>query len=279
MRLEVSDDLINWRTVVNAASIANLHTFGQTLIENRLDVPSVMSKFWRLTWVGVKPGFELNAVKATMAAGPLPSNLSTSTEFLKGTADASGQFEFDAGANLPVERVNLALPEANSMYMVELSSRASEQDAWEPVTRSGFYRLATASGEQRNNPVSIGLRRDRYFRARFLGGGTRPDSLRLELMWSPADLEFLAQGPPPYLLAFGSSSVPPAEVDIKSIPAGVDIGSATFGPRSSLGGESRLVSTTTTRRSVLWAVLIIVVLVVTSMLLRRSPVSPRNAPR
>ena len=265
LRVEASDDFSDWRTVTPSAPIANLHALGQELIENRIDIPAIKAKFWRLTWLGAKPPFELAGVEATPQLGP--PRTEWSSEFVNGVAEGGkGEFVFDLGAGLPVERLNLALPESNTIYMVEMSSRAHEQDAWVPVTRAGVYRLSTADGEQRNNAASIHLTRDRFWRARILGAGNAPPSLRLEATWSPPDIEFLAQGNAPYLLAFGNRTATPAESDLGFLPKSATIARATLGPRAALGGESRLdKGAVDWKRTLLWAVLVAAVAILAVM--------------
>lgn len=270
MRIEISDDFANWRTVATAP-VANLHAAGQSLLEDRIDAAAAKAKFWRLIWVGAPPAFELSAVKATALHG----NLSTqwSTVFINGTPDLShpGEYRFDLGTRLPVERLNLVLPELNAVYAVELSSRPREQDAWIPVTRAGFYRLSTADGEQRNGEVSVGLHRERYWQARILGDGARLNPLRLEAKWSPADIEFVAQGPPPYQLAYGSAEIHSAETNLAILPAAATIAPATLGARGALGGEVRLSDArATTKRLVLWSVLTIAVVLLGTLAARLS---------
>jgi hypothetical protein len=275
VHLAASDDFANWRIVVTSAAIANLHAAGQALVEDRVEVPAVRAKFWRLSWAGSPPPFALTSVEAVPASGPPPSNWSTL--FVDGTPvpGRPGEYTFDIGARVPVERVNLVLPELNAVYAVLLSARAREQDAWSPVVRAGFYRLSTSDGETRNNPVPIGVRRDRYWQVRILGDGAHPTPLRLEVMWSPADIEFLAQGPPPYQLAYGSSAVSGAETDLAILPTAATISTAMVGTRAPLGGEARLTdSPVVYKRMLLWTVLIVAVIVLGSMAIRLSRQAP-----
>jgi hypothetical protein len=270
MRIEVSDDFADWRTVATAP-VANLHAAGQSLLEDRIDVAAAKAKFWRLIWLGAPPAFELSAVMATPTQGP-PSTQG-STVFINGTPDSShpGDYRFDLGARLPVERLNLVLPEVNAVYAVQFSSRSREDSVWIPVARAGVYRLATADGEQRNGAVSVGLHRERYWQARLLGDGAHPTPLRLEASWSPADIEFVAQGPPPYQLAYGSSAIHASETSLAILPAAATIAPATLGARAALGGEVRLSDArATTKRLALWSVLTIAVVLLGTMAARLS---------
>jgi hypothetical protein len=277
LRVETSDDFANWRNVATAP-VANLHAAGQSLLEDRIEVAAAKAKFWRLSWIGTPPAFELSAIKATATQGP--PNTHWSTLFINGTADAGqqGSYRFDLGSRLPIERVNLVLPETNAVYAVELSSRPRDQGEWRAVTRAGFYRLSTPDGEQRNGDVPVGLHRDRYWQARILGDGARLNPLRLEARFSPADLEFVAQGPPPFQLAYGSAAIHSGETSLAMLPAAATIGRATLGPRGTLGGEVRLSDArATTKRLVLWSVLTIAVVLLGTMAARLS--RERRTPR
>lgn len=269
MRIECSDDLANWRLVVVAAPIANLHAGSQQLIENRIETPNIQAKFWRLSWMGHGPSFELSEVRAETAQGPPRVNWSTLVVTGKADTHSAGDYEFDLGARFPLERVNLILPDTNSVYLVDFKSRAHAKDAWREVARGGVYRLATADGQQINGPIDVALDRDRYWRVH-LSGDSANVAVRLEVSFCPSDLEFVAHGTPPYLLAYGSSDVGPAATDLSFMPAGAVISTATLGSRSALGGASRIAAAggPLDKRNVLWAVLVMAVAALATMATR-----------
>ncbi len=147
VRLEASDDLGSWRTVVAAAPIANLHANGQALIENRVSLTPTTAKFWRISWLGTAPAFELTSVLAE-PADSLVEPVRTVLDVL-GTPDPANadSYSFDLGAHPPVTRVNVSLPDANTVVSIELASRRAPRDSWHAVTRAGFYRLKAPDGE------------------------------------------------------------------------------------------------------------------------------------
>jgi len=173
LRIEVSDDLGSWVTLVVGAPIANLHANGQSLVENRVAIPPTRTKFWRISWLGPSPMFELTSVLAEPADGP--------AESVRATLDITGvpdpadpdAYLFDTGAHLPVSRVNLSLPETNMVNGIELSSRRAPPNPWRTVAYAGFYRIKTHEGEQQNAPIDISIDRDRYWRAKITRGGAR----------------------------------------------------------------------------------------------------------
>ena len=159
LQVEASDDLDVWRTVESAAPIANLHAGEAKLIEHRIELPAIRARFWRLTWTEEAAPFEITSVTAELARGHVDVERA-SLEVAGRPVEASdgerarrererddrdrptrdaveaetvtnvpGEFTFDLGAQLPVDRVNLELPEQNTIVEITLFSRAGTSDA------------------------------------------------------------------------------------------------------------------------------------------------------
>ena len=273
LSVEVSDDLAAWRSLVAAAPIANLHANGQTLVENRVEFAPAKAKFWRLSWLGATPNFELTEILAQPSAGPEESERDTLDVI--GVRDPTKQeYTFDLHSHAPVSHVNVLLSEANTVVDVELSSRAAPDNPWRPVLRSGFYRIKTSEAEQRNSSIEVSSNTDRYWRARLVGAGNSPGApLRLHVEWVPNELTFLAQGHPPFLLAYGNASANRAEADLSHLPATLEIAPATLSPPQALGGPTRLIATAAPfprNRIALWSVLLLAVALLAWMAYRLS---------
>jgi hypothetical protein len=272
VRVEASDDLGSWRMVVAAAPIANLHADGQALIENRVTLRPTAAKFWRISWLGAAPTFELTSVLAEPADGPVePVRAVLEVLGVPDPTDATA-YVFDLGAHAPVTRVNVLLPEPNTVISMELSSRRTPRDPWRPVTRAGFYRLKTPDGEQQNAPLEIIADVDRYWHAHITGSDNLPHKpLRLRVEWVPNEVTFLARGQGPYLLAYGNATVARADTDLSQIPSTLEIAPATVGLPQVLGGSSRLVAKPApfpSIRAVLWSVLLLAVVLLAWMAYR-----------
>jgi Protein of unknown function (DUF3999) len=272
LSIEASEDLAAWRFVVAAAPIANLHADGQTLVENRLEFAPTKAKFWRLSWLGLAPSFELTSLLAEPAASPTEPDRASLE--VNGVTDPknSREFTFDLSGHPPVSRVNVLLPDPNSVMDVELSSRSTPSAPWRSIIRSGFYRLKTPDTEQQNSLVEVRPDTDRYWRARILGAGDSPQSsLRLHVEWVPNEVTFLAQGNAPYLLAYGNATANRAEADLSRLPNSLGIATATLGPAQVTGGATRLIAKPAPfprMRVALWSVLLLSVAVLAWMTYR-----------
>jgi hypothetical protein len=192
-----------------------------------------------------------------------------------GVADPKNprEYTFDLGAHPPVSRVNVLLPEANSVIDVELSSRLATNAPWRVIMHSGFYRLKTPdAAEQQNASLEVSPDTDRYWRTRIRGAGSSPQSpLGLHVEWIPNEVTFLAQGHAPYRVAYGNASANRAEADLSHLPNSLEIAPATLGPAQVSGGTARLISNPAPfprMRVVLWSVLLLAVAVLAWMAYR-----------
>jgi Protein of unknown function (DUF3999) len=269
LSVEVSDDLAAWRSLVPSAAVANLRANGQTLVANRVDCAPTKAKFWRLSWLTTPPAFELTSVLGEPAASP--------TEPARAALDVIGipdpksalEYIFDLNAHPPVSRLNVLLPDANTIIDVELFSRSAPKDTWRLITRSGFYRLKTPDAEQQNTALEISPDTDRFWRARIVSVGISPQApLRLHVEWIPSEVTFLPEGNAPYLLAYGNASATRAQADFSRLPTSLDIAPATLSSPQALGGASRLIvkpAQLPWTRIALWSVLFLAVILLAWM--------------
>jgi hypothetical protein len=166
LRVEASDSLTDWRVITSAAPVANLHSNGERLIEQRVELAPTKAKFWRLSLSGSTAPFILTAVSGEPAKQSVDArheSLSLAAVSAKAAKNGPGELEYDLGASVPVDRINLDLPDINTVVDVEVLSRARPGDSWHSVRRGGFYRLKSEGDELRNGPVSVTPTTDRHW--------------------------------------------------------------------------------------------------------------------
>jgi hypothetical protein len=262
VRIDASNDLGVWRTLVFNAPVANLHAGDARIVESRIEFTPALAKYWRLSWPATPAPFEITSITAETAGDHVDVTRATLTATGKPLADKRGEFEFDLGAKLPVDRITLELPEQNSIVEVEMLSRAAAADPWRSVARAGFYRLKNAANaELTNGLVAVGPRSDRYWLARvdMRGGGLGPSAPKLRVGWLPHDIVFLARGEGPFTLAYGSSAAQ-SVAELGSFPTSIAIANAALAEPHALGGAARLEPmrqkmTLWSKTTVLWSVL------------------------
>jgi hypothetical protein len=200
------------------------------------------AKYWRLSWVGSAAPFVVTAVLAEPARQNLDARHSSLNVAAMPSKNAPREFEYDLGALLPIDRVNLELPDTNTVVEVELLSKVRSADAWHTVRRSGFYRLKSEGEELRNGPVPVGYNTDRHWLLRTdpKGGGLGSVAPHLIVEWVPHEVVFVARGAGPFYVAYGSATADAAAVSLAVLPKNVSIASASLSDPESLGGEDRL---------------------------------------
>jgi hypothetical protein len=284
LRVDASDDLGSWRTLVPAAPLVDLEVGGQRLQQKRVELPRQKVKYLRLSWVpqgaGVAPP-EL----ASASGEPVDKTTEAAREwFLSESAagEKPGEYLFDLRGHQPIDRVRLHLPDPNTVVQVELLARDKSEQPWRAVTRGVAYRLRRDGSEITNPELTVGVTTHRYWMLRVdqRGGGLGSAAPRLEAGWVPHMLVFAARGEPPFQLAYGNREAKPGGFPIETLIPGyrdasgpriraakageqqtINVSSARALEQQQLGGEARLKEAVDWKRWSLWGSLVLGVLV------------------
>lgn len=249
--IEASDDLNSWRSIASG-SIANLTAGTARLIENELEFPATRARYLRLVWLGASAPFAIESA-AVQAATPRISAPRNNTR-VQGSAalDDKGKtlpntWDYDLGARLPIDRVNFALPELNTVARVAFAVRSALEEPWREFGSVPVYRLAAAGGkEQRNAAHDLPLTHFRYLRLRSDddSNGLGNSIPTLEAGWVSHELRFIARGNAPFKIAYGSAIAPRADTALDELIPGlgktVTVRDAAPGAIEVLGGDARL---------------------------------------
>ena len=245
LTVESSQDLKNWELLVSDAPLASLQYDGHSLLQNRIDFSPTQAKYLRLSWPNSQTALKLTGIKVELAT----KQLTTPLHWIKirgAATNQAGEYVFDLGAHVPMQRIRFDLPQNNTLVNVTLLSRASNEDIWRPVNTALLYKLQR-NNQPLNNPDLIVTSHDRYWLLRVdqgsggLGSGL-PD---MHIGWLPQQLVFVARGETPFKIAYGNNGLHPAEFDMQpfmlmsnDIEHGLH--TAQTGAVVSLGGNKRL---------------------------------------
>ncbi len=272
LQIDASDDLEHWRPMSYGAQVISLHYAGQAFVRNEVPVDSTHASFLRLTWNSVQGSPVINNVEAIPSAIEAP--LKRLSLEVGGAATAhQGEFDFDLGARLPVEQVNLLLPEPNSVVHADFLVPVSGTRKWQPVAEGQIYDLALPrSGNLANKPIVIPPTPGRHWRVRIseAGGGIGQGVPRLEVSWIPSEVVFLARGKGPFKLLYGNADAQSLALTPGAIlnPMGsedvshpsLQPGRATLEAAYLLGGPARLTPAAPRpdwKRWILWTILLV----------------------
>ncbi len=287
LRIDASDNLASWRTLVADAPLLSLEVAGQRLQQKRVELPPQKSKYLRIAWViesGARAMPELTAASAELAEKFIEAPREwQKVEGAKG--EKPGEYTFDTRGRFPVDRLRIDLPDANTIAQVELFARNRAEEPWRPVTRGVVYRLRQSSGEIVSPDTSMAAASERYWLLRVdqRGGGIGARMPALNIGWVPHQLVFAARGAPPFQMAYGNRDAKNSAYAIETLLPGykddagvkvraakpgtqvVNVSAAATQAQKELGGESRLPEATDWKRWSLWGALGLGVLILGGM--------------
>ena len=265
MRVDASDDLASWRTVVASAPLLSLTYEGRRLEREKIEFGPLRARYLRLTWLTPGPpalqtvqgdvGLQLlEPPRRVRKAAGVPEN------------ENPNAFVFDLGGVLPVERLTLELPELNTVVPVYFDVRTEPQEPWRAVGITVAYRLRQDGGEVVNNPLAVPVSSVRYVRARLdpKAGGVGKTPPTLITGWYAQPLVFAARGEPPFELAYGSRRVAPGALAIRTLvpdyivgrPLPANVGVATLAAPPSEANRAAMREPLDVTRWLLWGTLV-----------------------
>ena len=261
-----SDDLSTWQTLVAHVTLSNLQYGGHTLIQQRIDLPLHKLRYLRLSWHS-DTALTVSAVQAQFPPAYQSQERKWSTFMVTDTDPAQQIYLFDTHCVLPADRVNIELPQPNTLVEVSLESADNAMGPWYTRYHGLLYDLHFAGNRLKTPDQGMGVTTDRYWRLQVLSPEGRLEGKpQLRLGWIPEQLYFIAQGEAPFTLAYGSARVTPVDMPLAQL-LGVDklrnqqqlIKAAQLGSRIELGNTDKLKpaqAPTDWKQIILWLVLI-----------------------
>jgi hypothetical protein len=224
VRVDASDDLVSWRTLVAGSPLLALEFGGRRLTRDRIELPPSTAKFLRVTFETGQATAEFASVRGEAADHAVEAPRQWRDVTGTPVRDQPGAFEFDLGGTFPIDRVTLLLPEQNTVAPTQLFVRAAAADEWRPVASTVFYRLRQDGGEATNPPVTVNGGEYRYWKASVdpKAGGVGAKAPQLSFGWYPGVIVFAARGNGPFELAYGSARVNPSALSIETLVPGYD---------------------------------------------------------
>ena len=280
VQIAVSDDLEHW-TTHGSGAVASLRTGGEAVDRRLIEFPAVKAKYYRLTLQPDKNLPLLTGATARLAATTARPEHRRLTILPASVKKTGNDYLFDTSGHLPIDRLSLIFPEVNTFVRVTFSSRPNDESPWQVRQRGLLYHLAQGETELATPPLEIPATTDRYWLVHVeeKGGGLGKGAPRLEIGWLPHRLVFVARGPEPFLLVFGSAREGLCNLRDDALLTTLQDGQqgrirpapAMAGPPETLGGIAALhpgISPATWKRWLLWGALILGVAILAGMAVR-----------
>ena len=267
IRIESSDDLDGWQTVVGATTLARLSTGGHHVKVDLVVLPRAPGRYFRLTQVEGNDRLDISRVELRNRAAQLPDR-----EWKRLTAKTVDEgFEFASEGLFPVDRIDVEVGDGSYLLRARLLSRPTEEGQWRSRGEHLFYRTSVDGLEVGSDPVPL-RSRDQYWRLELENDVDQPPVLRIG--WLPDELIYLNQSSRPHLMAYGQAGVESRQWPVKQLLAKLngeeprsltDVAVARVGEPMALGGPDRRVPAPEPidwQTVVLWVVLVLGVLIV-----------------
>ncbi|HET8939278.1 MAG TPA: DUF3999 family protein [Polyangiales bacterium] len=209
--VESSDDLIHWQAIPVEGGILHLEHDGKRIDRDRIEWSPMRADFMRVRALG-KAGLpsQLQAVQveaARTSIAPKLERVAVSGNLI--VADRP-VFRFDMGGPVPVEELEVELPEDNSVIAAELLSAHAAAGPYKPVAQANFYRVSTTAAAPLHGPrLRIAPQTARFYELRVDPSRARVDNgvPKLITYHVPERLLFLRRGAAPFTLAYGRHDV------------------------------------------------------------------------
>ncbi|HEY0684412.1 MAG TPA: DUF3999 family protein [Steroidobacter sp.] len=278
VRIEASDDLDRWQTVVPESTLLLAQQGGRELRRERINLPLREYEYLRVQRVDSGPPLIVNSVLAEEVSETRESEPLWFTATRVTSSEQTEALMFDAEHVAPVTFARVRLQQTNSTASVVLQSRPDEQSPWQTRWTGESYVIVSDTVRRESPPARFQAVHDRYWRVQILKDAQVYRDSSLELGYRPARVRFLAQGEGPFTLAFGSRR---AEVAKPTVCDGLlaDVSAADrermiehgyTGPVVDLGGPAALKplpKETPVKVVVLWVVLVVGVALLVGMAL------------
>lgn len=263
--VESSDDLIHWQPVAVEGGILHLEHDGKRIDRDRIEWSPLRAAFMRVRASGkaALPS-QLQAVQIETARSSIAPKLDRVA--VSGSLVVADRpvFRFDLGGPVPVEEVEIELPEDNSVIAAELFCADQPAGPYTHVAQANFYRVSTAGAVPLHGPrVRIPARNARYYELRVDPSRARVDNgaPRLITYHVPERLLFLRRGDAPYTLAYGRHNVQRQRFSPTELLnlSNAQVATATLSERQIAGGDQLLQPpppATPYKTYALWAALI-----------------------
>lgn len=235
-KVEGSDDLSRWHTLVHDAPILALRHAGERLERRRVELRGRTAQYLRISFARVPEDFELRGVRLERLGERAEPE--RNWRRLPATQAAKpGEYRFDTIGRFPADRVRLHLPQKNTVARAQLLARDREEQPWRSLASATVYQLQRDGATVTNPDVQVPPSPDRQWLVRVdsRGGGLGAGGVALELGWIPHELVFAARGDAPFILTFGDSRARPEALPVASVVPGYDKDAELAARRASIG--------------------------------------------
>ena len=211
LSIDSSQDLITWQPLQVEGGLLRLSYAGQRIERDRVQWSPRKAAFLRMRPQSA-PSFpaQLRAARVeAVPSTPAPERERVAVKAGPGSHPEQGVYRFDLGGEVPVEELEVELPEDNSVLAGELWSAQRADGPYQRLSAARFYRVLSQGKPLTGPRLRVFRQRVRFYELRVdrsrvgLGAGTPT----LATYHVPEQLLFLLRGAAPFSVAYGRHHV------------------------------------------------------------------------
>ena len=217
LQVRASDDLSQWRTVVERVSLLATGSGASRIEHRRIDLPSVSARYLRLEWREVPPPVKLTvATLVHSQRSALPPR-----EWVDLPGERVGDaVRYVSPGLFPVDALTVVPTNPADVLSASVESRAEPTQRWTSRGRVQAYRLIQDGKTIAAAPDEILSTRDPLWQLAFVGGVPSGALPALRLGWHPDAVVFVARGEGPFTLVAGNASITSAWQSVHTVIPG-----------------------------------------------------------
>jgi len=234
VRVEASDDARQWRWITQTA-LLELGSGGDSLAQKHIDWPATAGKpkYLRLQF---DTPLVLSAAEMVVSAAAARAALPSQRMAFKADADAR-TWSLDLQGRVPLARLQVHLPAANSLLALRLEQRNDDKLPWQFVTSFVAWRLSRDAQESESPALDLAPVPARYWR--LVADPRTPlpamSTLDATLEWRAPVLVFAARETQGLQLAVGREKSAAAALPLSTLMPGYQSGAEFKLPLASVG--------------------------------------------
>ena len=209
IKVEGSNNLQNWSILNNSANLSMLDYAGSKLIRSRVSIACSKHDYLRITWLKPEQGLKLNSITAIYKQPQ--KNVLQQKNIGKPHYGSDGNWYFETNSAAPITQLELIAPTDGLLYKGSLYSRPDDSSQWRYQQSITQYRLKVTDTRLTSAPLKLHANNENFWKIELaseqqLTNAQLPD---IQLGWLQQKLIFLAQGEPPFTLAYGNLNIAP----------------------------------------------------------------------
>lgn len=221
--IEASDDLQHWQHW-GEGQVARLSFADEQLEQRSVKLPGQRAHYLRLLWLAPQQAPQLLAAELSSSTSQaLPAPMAWSAGLAPSSVKA-GEYSWELPLPLPLERLKVSLPQANTLAPVTLYGRRDGKVQWQLLGRGLLYRLPQEGKESLQEEIDLYGTPVQQLKLVVdeRGGGLGSEAPQISVGLRATELVFLARGTPPYQLALGNSAAKAANLPLATLIPGYE---------------------------------------------------------